>query len=122
LNTPKTNKHPVTWAAAHRRPFTLATGRMRGMAPTMAFDANECARLKGVAARKVAPLAWLLRRVGGRAGKKMATQLSVGMKSFVTLNTKKYDLHLFFGASRLLALEVRRPRGWVCGGNGLVCA
>lgn len=60
------------------------------------------------------------RKIGGKAGKKMATQLSVGMKSFCTLNTKKYDLHLFFAASQLLRLEVRGTLGGGRGGWGWV--
>jgi hypothetical protein len=84
----------------------------------------ECERLKQVAAKKVRPLVWLLKKVGGKGGKKMASQLAVGMKSFITLNTKKYDLHLFFGTATLLRLEVREPdsNGWVdgsWGGSGL---
>lgn len=47
------------------------------------------------------------RRVGGRTGKKMASLLSMGMRTFETINTKKYDLQLFFGAAALLRLEVR---------------
>ncbi|GBF96748.1 hypothetical protein Rsub_09490, partial [Raphidocelis subcapitata] len=95
----------VMWVSAHRRGFTLATGRLRGMDPSKPFDQAECDRLKRVAGKKVKPLAWLLRRMGGKGGKKLATQLSVGMKSFVTLNTKKYDLHVFFGVATLLRLE-----------------
>lgn len=39
--------------------------------------------------------------------------LSVGMRTFETINTKKYDLQLFFDATNLLRLEVST---WRCGG------
>lgn len=60
------------WATAHKRPFTLATSRMRGMSPAQLFDAANWRRLQQVAARKVKPLVWLLKCAralgGGGAG------------------------------------------------------
>lgn len=83
---------------------------MRGMAPDQLYDDDACLKIKKVAASRVGPLVWLLRKVGGKAGKKMASLLSVGMRTFETINTKKYDLDTFFDAKHLLRLEVR------CGG------
>jgi hypothetical protein len=155
----------VIFCAAYRRPFTLALGRMRGMRPDRTYNDDACLRVKRVAAGRVRPLVWTLRRaarcgrrarrgggrgregaaaisggrrlrppraaraagpaadgqhnppsppirrapsrkVGGKAGKKMASLLSVGMRTFETINTKKYDLDMFFDAANLLRLEV----------------
>ncbi|KAI8471567.1 MAG: male sterility protein-domain-containing protein [Monoraphidium minutum] len=105
VTTAKLFNDTVIFCAAFRRPFTLALGRMRGMEPDQRYDDDACNRIKKIAAGRVGPLVWMLRKMGGKAGKKMASLLSVGMRTFETINTKKYDLDTFFDAANLLRLE-----------------
>ncbi|KIZ05743.1 hypothetical protein MNEG_2214 [Monoraphidium neglectum] len=105
VTTAKLFNDTVIFCAAFRRPFTLALGRARGMHPAQLYSDEACLKIKRVAASRVRPLVWMLRKMGGKSGKKMASLLSVGMRTFETINTKKYDLDMFFDAANLLRLE-----------------
>jgi hypothetical protein len=51
----------VLWCTAHRRPFTLAMGRARGMDPHMKYDEAAWRRHMRSASNKVNTIVWLLR-------------------------------------------------------------
>lgn len=51
----------VLWCAVHRRPFTLAFGRIRAMDPSQKFNEPLWRRYMRSAANKVNALVWVLK-------------------------------------------------------------
>ncbi|KAI8469683.1 MAG: male sterility protein-domain-containing protein [Monoraphidium minutum] len=104
----------VTWCAAHPRPFTLALGRSRLMDPAHEFDADQWARHKKSAERRVGAAAWILGHLGSAKLRAAERMLRVGLATFKTVSAPKYDLDLYFRAAPLRPADAPAaapPRG-----------
>ncbi|KAI8477069.1 MAG: male sterility protein-domain-containing protein [Monoraphidium minutum] len=102
LRTDVMFNHGFAWCSAHPRPLSLALRRASPMRAGQAFDAAAWAANNFWTWVKVEAASWLCRRLGQARGVRL---LQAGWKTFTTINTLKYDLHLRFDATGLQRLE-----------------
>ncbi|GBF91008.1 hypothetical protein Rsub_03863 [Raphidocelis subcapitata] len=95
----------VLWCTAHKRPFTMAFSRARGMPPDQKYDEQAWRKHMKSATSKCNTLTWVLRRMGGKRRLRMARTIEAGLSTFETVNDPKYDLQLLFSSGVLQRLE-----------------